>query len=80
MAFKNDGGVVFGSQVVTIPGRDDSNQDYVLEGLTLTDPSNYPTHVAGEVKEWNPKEWMDPKDARRMSRSSQFAVAAARQA
>jgi 3-oxoacyl-[acyl-carrier-protein] synthase II len=48
--------------------------------MTLTDPSNYPTHVAGEVKEWNPKEWMDPKDARRMSRSSQFAVAAARQA
>jgi 3-oxoacyl-[acyl-carrier-protein] synthase II len=48
--------------------------------MTLCDPSNYPTHVAGEVKEWNPKEHMDAKEARRMSRASQFAVAAARQA
>ncbi|HEX2910119.1 MAG TPA: beta-ketoacyl-ACP synthase II [Chloroflexia bacterium] len=48
--------------------------------MTLCDPSNYPTHIAGEVKDWDPKKFMDPKDARRMSRGSQFAVAAARQA
>ncbi len=48
--------------------------------MTLTDPSNYPTHIAGEVKDWNPKKHIDPKEARRMSRNTQFAVAAARQA
>ncbi|MEI6043430.1 MAG: beta-ketoacyl-ACP synthase II [Chloroflexota bacterium] len=48
--------------------------------MTLCDPSNYPTHIAGEVKEWEAKKFMDSKEARRMSRASQFAVAAARQA
>ncbi len=48
--------------------------------MTLIDPSKYPTHVAGEVKEWDPKKHMDGRDARRMSRASQFAVAAAKQA
>lgn len=48
--------------------------------MTLCDPSAYPTHVAGEVKEWNPKNYLDVKEARRMSRASQFAVAAAIQA
>lgn len=48
--------------------------------MTLCDPSNYPTHVAGEVKDWEPKKYLDAKEARRMSRASQFAVAATRQA
>ena len=48
--------------------------------MTLCDPSNYPTKVTGEVKEWNPKKFIDAKDARRMSCATQFAVAAATEA
>lgn len=48
--------------------------------ITLCDPTNYPTQVAGEVKDWEPKKVLDPKESRRMSRNSQFAVAAALQA
>ena len=36
--------------------------------------------MTGEVKEWNPKKYLDPKDARRMSRATQFAVTAAKEA
>jgi 3-oxoacyl-[acyl-carrier-protein] synthase II len=45
--------------------------------MTLCDPSNYPTQVAGEVKEWVPKNFLDVKEARRMSRASQLVVTAA---
>ncbi|GAC1646324.1 MAG: beta-ketoacyl-ACP synthase II [Herpetosiphon sp.] len=40
----------------------------------------YPTHVGGEVKDFDPRTVMDHKEARRVSRASHFAVAAARQA
>lgn len=43
-----------------------------------TDP--YPTKIAGEASTFDARCYMDMKDARRMSRASQFAVAAARQA
>ncbi len=48
--------------------------------MSLIDPSKYPCQVAGEVKEWDPRKYIDTKEARRMSRGSQFAVASARQA
>ena len=44
------------------------------------DPSDFPCQIAGEVRDFKPQEFMDFKEARRMSRSSQFAVAAARMA
>lgn len=44
--------------------------------MTLADPSNYPCQVAGEVKEWEPKKYLDVKEARRMSRAGQLLVAA----
>ena len=44
------------------------------------DPSDYEVRIAGEVKGFEPRDWMDFKQARRMSRFSQLAVAAARQA
>lgn len=44
------------------------------------DPSGYPCQVAGQVPEFDPRQFMDFKEARRMSRSSQLAVAAARMA
>ena len=46
----------------------------------LDDPDTYPCQVAGEVEGFDPTEYMDRKDARRMARFSQFAVAAAKQA
>jgi hypothetical protein len=41
MALHNDGGVVFGSQEVSIDDRDESAQDYIAENITITDPSNW---------------------------------------
>jgi 3-oxoacyl-[acyl-carrier-protein] synthase II len=48
--------------------------------LTQFDTSPYPVHIAGEVKNFDPEDYMDKRDARRMARFSQFAVAATRQA
>ena len=46
----------------------------------LDDPSDYPCHVAGEVHDFDPTDYLDRRDARRMARFSQFAVATAKQA
>ena len=48
--------------------------------LTAIDPSEYPCRVAGQVHDFDPAAWMDRKDARRMARFSQFAIAAGTQA
>ncbi len=48
--------------------------------ITLCDTTGYPTTIAGEVKDWNPEAYIERREARRMARFSQFAVAAARQA
>jgi 3-oxoacyl-[acyl-carrier-protein] synthase II len=48
--------------------------------ISQFDPSDYPCQIAGQVHEFAPEQFMDFKEARRMSRSSQFAVAAARMA
>jgi beta-ketoacyl-acyl-carrier-protein synthase II len=48
--------------------------------ITQFDASGMPCRIAGEVKDFNPREFIDFKEARRMSRASQLAVAAARMA
>lgn len=48
--------------------------------ITQFDARQFPCRIAGEVKDFSPKEYMDFKEARRMSRASQFAVAATRMA
>jgi len=48
--------------------------------MTLCDPTDYPTRISAEVKDWNPEAFMERREARRMARFSQLAVAAARQA
>ena len=48
--------------------------------ITAYDPSNEEVRIAAEVKGFDPRDWIDFKAARRMSRFSQLAVAAARQA
>lgn len=44
------------------------------------DYGDMPYNIACEVKDFHPEEWMEYKAARRMARSSQFAVAAAKMA
>jgi 3-oxoacyl-[acyl-carrier-protein] synthase II len=48
--------------------------------ITFFDASELEVRIAAEVKGFEPRDWMDFKQARRMSRFSQLAVAAARQA
>jgi 3-oxoacyl-[acyl-carrier-protein] synthase II len=48
--------------------------------ITRFDASSYPSQVAGEVKDFDPTNYMSPKSARRMDRFCQFAVASARMA
>ena len=45
--------------------------------ITLCDASTYPSRIAGEVTGFDPDQFMDPREARRMARFSQLAVAAA---
>ena len=44
--------------------------------ITQFDASDFPTRIAGEVKGFNARDYMDFKEARRMSRASQLTVAA----
>lgn len=48
--------------------------------ITLLDATDYPTRIAGEVKDFNPEDWLDRKEARRIDRFIQFAAAAAKMA
>ncbi len=48
--------------------------------ITEFDPSDYACQIAGEVKDFNPADWMDKKEARKMGRYTQLSVAAAVQA
>ena len=45
--------------------------------ITLCDPTPFPCRIAGEVKDFDPSQYMDAKEARRMARFSQLAVASA---
>jgi len=44
------------------------------------DVSEYPTQIAAEIKDFNPEDYIDRKEARRMDRFVQFAVAAGKMA
>lgn len=48
--------------------------------ITYFDTTDYKAKIAAQVKDFDAKQYMDPKAARRMERFSQFAVAAAKQA
>jgi len=48
--------------------------------MTLCDTTGYSCTIAGEVKSFDPANYMDKKEARRMARFSQLAVAASRMA
>lgn len=48
--------------------------------ITYFDTTDYKAKLAGEVKDFDPKKYMDPKAARRMEPFSQYAVVAAGEA
>ena len=51
-----------------------------IDQITEFDASNFKVKLAGEVKEYNPEEHFDRREAKRIDRFSQFAVVAAREA
>ena len=48
--------------------------------MTHFDASEYKASLAAEVKDFNAKDYMDPRSARRMELFSQYAIAAAKEA
>jgi 3-oxoacyl-[acyl-carrier-protein] synthase II len=48
--------------------------------ITHFDPAEFDVKIAAEVKDFEPGDWVDRKEARRMDRFAQFGVAAARMA
>ncbi len=51
-----------------------------IDEITLYDTTEQKVKIAGEVKNFVPEDYIDKKEVRRLDRSSQFAVAAAKQA
>jgi 3-oxoacyl-[acyl-carrier-protein] synthase II len=79
--------VVTGLGAVTPLGLDvESTWSSLLAGesgaaeITQFDHADYPVHFACEVKDFDPTEWIDRKQARRMDRFTHLILAAARQA
>ena len=48
--------------------------------MTLCDPTDYPCRIAGQADDFNAADYIPAREARRMARFSQLAVAAAQQA
>lgn len=70
--------------VVTALGQDlDTLWDNLVQGksgvsrVEAFDVSEYPTQIAASVKDFNPEDYVDRKEARKMDRFVQFATAAA---
>ncbi|TMK70742.1 MAG: beta-ketoacyl-ACP synthase II [Actinobacteria bacterium] len=79
--------VITGLGAVTPLGNDvESSWQNLLAGesgagpITHFDSSDFHVHFACELKEFDPAQWLDRKQARRMDRFAQIVVAAARQA
>ena len=51
-----------------------------ISRLTRFDPTDFPSKVGAEIKEFDPGKFMDPKEAKRNDRYTQYAVAASRMA
>ncbi len=48
--------------------------------VSLFDPAEFASQIGAEVRDWDPARHMDPKEARRNDRYTQFGFAAAKQA
>jgi len=51
-----------------------------IDNITLFDTEKFKVKIAAEVKDFKPEEYMDRKEAKRMDRYCQFAIAAADEA
>src|SRR5699024_8189280 len=51
-----------------------------IDTITKVNKDEFPVHVAAEVKDFDAKEYMDKKEARRMDYFTQYAVAASKMA
>ena len=51
-----------------------------IKKVTSFAVDSYPTHIAGEIHNFDPTDCMSPRDVRRTSRATQFAVATAKMA
>ncbi len=76
--------VITGMSAITSLGQDlDTFWNHLMEGksgvsaIESFDVGEYPTRIAAEIKNWDPEAYMDRKEARRVDRYVQFAVAAA---
>jgi len=75
--------VITGMGAVTPLGRFPSFWERLKRGesgirrIQAFDPSDLEVQIAGEVQDFDPTEYIEPKEARRMSRASQFGVTAA---
>ena len=49
-----------------------------IRQISQVDPASFHCKVSGEVQDFIPKDWMNPKEAKRMGRFSQLAVAASK--
>lgn len=51
-----------------------------ISRITAFDPTDFTTQFAGEIKDFDPSKWIDAKRLKRMDRTSQLAVSAAKMA
>ncbi|WP_374016671.1 beta-ketoacyl-ACP synthase II [Paenibacillus thiaminolyticus] len=79
--------VVTGMGVVTALGSDiDTLWRSLMEGksgisqIEAFDTTDYPTKIAASVKDFNPEDYIDKKEARRMDRFVQFGIVASKKA
>lgn len=56
------------------------NKKCGIDNISLFDTTNFKTKLAAEVKGYNPLEYFEIKQAKRLDKSSQFAIIAAREA
>ena len=76
--------VITGLGAITPLGNDvDSFWNNIVAGksgvtrITAIDPSDFAAQIAAEIKAFNPDDWLDKKESRRLSRFLQLTVAAA---
>lgn len=79
--------VVTGAGVVTPVGNNKNDfWNSLITGksgadkITAFDPARFDCHIAAQVKNYEPKDTIPPKESRRMERFTQFAVTASREA